>query len=333
MSVLLATLAVGVLGAAALFLSRAIGRPIATIRVAADPARRRLALLALVPVWLCLAAALELWLVSAAVADPAAGEASASADSTSTADDQKASAGEQPAEAAAPLVAPKNWPKDHPLPLVSSNCARCHLTAGRELTLAVKDFAHSVHDLEQMSCSDCHGGNTHEDVEAHEPEFGFIGTKLSAHLTKCRECHADVAEQLDAGPHQWDFSKRINTKYPSCVDCHGNHDVGNPPEDFTLASVCADCHRQFESKFPQIASVVAENDKLWKTIGTLREKLGMTQQRVPPEFAEEVAALRSETMKLVHTSREPSAAEAAALNERAKKLQASLSAWLEAQSK
>jgi formate-dependent nitrite reductase cytochrome c552 subunit len=288
--------------------------------MAPNTSRRLFALVALVPVWLCLAATFELWLVSAAVADPAA-------------ESDKPAAGEQPADAAAPLVAPKNWPKDHPLPLVSSNCARCHLTAGRELTLAVKDFAHSVHDLEQMSCSDCHGGNTHEDVEAHEPEFGFIGTKLSAHLTKCRECHADVAEQLDSGPHQWDFSKRINTKYPSCVDCHGNHDVGNPPEDFTLASVCADCHRQFETKFPNISSVVAENDKLWKTIGTLRERLGMTQQRVPPEFAEEVTELRADTMKLMHTSREPSAAEAAALNERAKKLQTALTAWLETQSK
>jgi nitrate/TMAO reductase-like tetraheme cytochrome c subunit len=333
MSVLLATAAVGVLAAAALFLPLVMRRPAANRRWAVDPARRRLALIVLVPVWLCLVAALELWLVSSAVADPAAAEASANAESASSGDAKKPTADKTPAEAAEPLVAPKNWPKDHPLPLVSSNCARCHLTAGRELTLAVKDFAHSVHDLEQMSCSDCHGGNTHEDVEAHEPEFGFIGTKLSAHLTKCRECHADVAEQLDAGPHQWDFSKRINTKYPSCVDCHGNHDVGNPPEDFTLTSVCADCHRQFESKFPQIASVVAENDSLWKTIGTLREKLGMTQQRVPPEFADEVAALRSETMKLVHTSREPSAAEAAALNDRAQKLQASLTAWLEAQSK
>lgn len=331
MSVLLATAAVGMLAAAALFLPLVTRRPAANRRWGAEPSRRRLALVALVPVWLCLAAALELWLVSSAVADPAAGAASATADSASSDGAKKPAADKTPAEAAEPLVAPKNWPKNHPLPLVSSNCARCHLTAGRELTLAVKDFVHSVHDLEQMSCSDCHGGNTHEDVEAHEPEFGFIGTKLSAHLTKCRECHADVAEQLDSGPHQWDFSKRINTKYPSCVDCHGNHDVGNPPEDFTLNSVCADCHRGFESKFPRIASVVAENDKLWQTIGTLREKLGMTQQRVPPEFADEVAALRSETMKLVHTSREPSAAEAAALNDRTKKLQASLTDWLNAQ--
>src|SRR5438105_4175802 len=35
------------------------------------------------------------------------------------------------------LVKPKDWPAGHPLPLVGSNCAACHLTAGRELTAAV----------------------------------------------------------------------------------------------------------------------------------------------------------------------------------------------------
>ncbi|MGD9648188.1 MAG: cytochrome c3 family protein [Pirellulales bacterium] len=280
------------------------------------------ALALLVPVWVCLAASVELWLASTAVAEPTAADAAAADDEPG--DDKKSAD-------AAPLVAPKNWPKDHPLPQVSSNCARCHLTAGRELTLAVKDFAHSVHDLQEMSCSDCHGGNTHDDVEAHELEFDFIGTKLSAHLTKCRECHADAVESLDAGPHHWDFTQRINTKYPSCVDCHGNHDVGNPPEDFTLMSVCADCHRQFEKEFPQIASVVTENDKLWVTISSLREKLGMTEQRVPPQFADEVAALRGDTMQLMHASREPSAAEAAALNERTAKLRQALAEWLATQ--
>ncbi|MBX9789052.1 MAG: cytochrome c3 family protein [Pirellulales bacterium] len=313
MSVLLATLAAAILSVALLPRSR---RPTGS---------RPLAAIALVTALLCVAATCDVWLSTALADPPASDGASASADGKSK------PAAEKPAADAAPLEAPKNWPAGHPLPKVASNCARCHLTAGRELTLAAKDFAHSVHDLQEMSCSDCHGGNTHDDVEAHEPEFGFIGTKLSAHLNKCRECHADVAEPLDAGPHHWDFSKRINTKYPSCVDCHGNHDVGNPPEDFTLNSVCADCHRQFETRFPNIASVVTENDKLWTTIGTLRAKLGTTDHRVPPEFADEVAALRTDTMKLVHASREPSAAEAAALNERAAKVREALTAWLKAQ--
>ena len=88
------------------------------------------------------------------------------------------------------LVAPKTWPAGHPLPTVASNCAACHLTAGRELTDAVVHFVRSVHDLNGLTCYDCHGGNREEDGRAHEEAFGFIGTKLSAHLKVCSECHS-----------------------------------------------------------------------------------------------------------------------------------------------
>ena len=34
---------------------------------------------------------------------------------------------------------------DEHLPIEKTNCVRCHLTAGRELTVPVRDFARSVH--------------------------------------------------------------------------------------------------------------------------------------------------------------------------------------------
>src|SRR6266702_798134 len=94
------------------------------------------------------------------------------------------------------LVKPENWPVGHPLPLVGSNCASCHLTAGRELTAAVVNFVRSVHDLNEMTCYDCHGGNTRDDIKAHEGEFGFIGTKKSAHIEGCGNCHSHESEVL-----------------------------------------------------------------------------------------------------------------------------------------
>jgi hypothetical protein len=228
-----------------------------------------------------------------------------------------------------PLKVPPNWPANHPLPQVATNCVRCHLTAGRELTAAARDFAHSVHDLNQMSCSDCHGGNTEDDVKAHEDEFGFIGTKLSAHIKKCGECHAEEAETIASGPHHWDFSKRINTKYPMCIDCHGNHDIGNPPADFKLADVCADCHRNFQQKFPQIAAIVAQEDQLWQTIVALREaKLGATTKRVPDELEPDVAAVRHDAMQAFHASKELSPEQAKDLAARMATLRSKLQNWL-----
>ena len=228
------------------------------------------------------------------------------------------------------LVKPKGWPAGHPLPIVGSNCASCHLTAGRELTAAVVNFTRSVHDLEKMTCYDCHGGNTRDDVKAHEEEFGFIGTKKSAHIERRSECHAEPAELLASGPHAWDFSKKINTEYPMCFDCHGNHDIGNPPEDFKLAAMCTDCHDKPDKEFPNLASVVAENDKLWGVLRKVRKKdLAKPADPVPAEFREPIDALRAETMQLVHASREITPEQAKAVNGRATALRSRVEMWLQ----
>jgi hypothetical protein len=227
------------------------------------------------------------------------------------------------------LVKPKNWPAEHPLPLVGSNCAACHLTAGRELTAAVVNFTRSVHDLNEMTCYDCHGGNTRDDVKAHEGEFGFIGTKKSAHITGCSECHVEAAEKLAAGPHHWDFSKRINTQYPLCFDCHGNHDIGNPPADFKLAAMCGDCHQKLDKQFPNIASVVKENDRLWDAMRKVRKKNIAKEDPLPEAFRKDVDGLRFETMEIIHNSKEVSADRAAGLNKRVEVLRNQMEKWLQ----
>src|SRR5436305_10107290 len=98
-----------------------------------------------------------------------------------------------------PLKLPANWNPRDPLPIEKTNCVRCHLTAGRELTVPVRDFARSVHDRANLSCNDCHGGNTAEDATAHEAEHGFIGTKLSAHMSACASCHGLEARWWQQG--------------------------------------------------------------------------------------------------------------------------------------
>lgn len=227
------------------------------------------------------------------------------------------------------LVKPKNWPEGHPLPMVGSNCASCHLTAGQQLTDAVINFVRSTHDLNEMTCYDCHGGNTRDDVKAHEEDFGFIGTKKSAHIANCSACHDEAAEALAAGPHHWDFSQRINTEYPMCFDCHGNHDVGNPPADFKLAAMCGDCHDKFEKEFPQLASVVLANDRLWDILRAVRKRNVNQPAPVPESFRKDVDALRHDTMHLIHTSQEVDAAQAKKMVERSDSLRKRLAAWLQ----
>lgn len=194
------------------------------------------------------------------------------------------------------------------------------------------DFAHSVHDFNGFSCNDCHGGNTEDDVEAHEAQFDFIGTKPSAHIKNCTECHEDSAEHLDAGPHHWDWQKRINTEYPMCIDCHGNHDVARPPSDFLLKDVCEDCRKDFKKDYPPFAAIVDQNDRLWQTIIKVQEKQGVAADGVVPKrFREERAKVRESTMELIHGLEMVSAEKADELNRRAERLRQEMVKWLESE--
>ena len=225
------------------------------------------------------------------------------------------------------LALPEWWNPSDPLPNEKPNCVRCHLTAGRELTAAVRDYARSVHDKAKLSCYDCHGGNTEDDATAHEQEFEFIGTKLSAHMNACADCHTDEADAWRKSPHFWDLSQRINRDYPVCLDCHGNHDVGNPPADFALMNVCTDCHKNFEQQFPETASVVAENDRLWKIL-QVATKSSNSSDSIPARFRRELSTARYATARLMHSAIPPTKEQATALSLRSRRLRDDLDAWL-----
>jgi Cytochrome c3 len=225
------------------------------------------------------------------------------------------------------LKLPAWWKAGDPLPGEKSNCVRCHLNAGRELTAPLRDFARSVHDRAKLSCNDCHGGDTEHDATAHEHDKGFIGTKLSAHMAACSSCHGTEANAFRKSKHYWDLKKSINRDYPVCVDCHGNHDIGKPPAEFAMTNVCTDCHKNLATRWPALAAVTNENDRLWQTLRKVHAK-SKAPNPTPEPFGETLADLRQETGKLMHGAKAPTKEEAESLNRRVIRLREDLEDWL-----
>ena len=91
--------------------------------------------------------------------------------------------------------------------------------------------------------------------------------------------------------------KHINRDYPLCVDCHGNHDIGKPPADFALTTVCTDCHKNFATRWPALASVTEENDKLWQTLRKFHSKSSAANP-TPEPFGQTLADVRQETRRV-----------------------------------
>jgi hypothetical protein len=242
---------------------------------------------------------------------------------------EKALASPKPPEQA--LKLPEWWRATDPLPIEKTNCVRCHLTAGRELTAPLRDFARSIHDFAKLSCNDCHGGNTKNDATAHESEHGFIGTKLSAHMAVCTACHERETLGFRKGKHFWDLTKSINRKYPACVDCHGNHDIGKPPAEFAMANVCTDCHKDFAKQMPELAAVVSENDALWKTLRKVQAKNTNASEPIPESFRRDRERVRALAGRLLHRAGPITQEEAKQLNEQSHKLRDGLENWLSQQ--
>ncbi|MDO9019870.1 MAG: hypothetical protein Q7V43_23300 [Myxococcales bacterium] len=142
-------------------------------------------------------------------------------------------------------------------------CVSCHATQ-QDLRLRdpVERLRGSVHDL-ALGCSGCHGGRGNEPtVQAHDVSAGFVARPDPATVAdRCGTCHADArfirrhrddlpTDQLalfHADSHGRALA-RGNLAAPSCLGCHGSHDVraANDPASRVARrrqhETCGGCH-------------------------------------------------------------------------------------------
>lgn len=98
------------------------------------------------------------------------------------------------------------------------NCADCHETS-------IKMSVHS----EAIDCQGCH-----EDV-VNEDHIEKGAKKVS-----CATCHDEFVKSVDSDIHH-----RLKVKNPpTCIKCHGNHEIQKPPADNKLKAkqYCNKCH-------------------------------------------------------------------------------------------
>jgi formate-dependent nitrite reductase cytochrome c552 subunit len=93
-------------------------------------------------------------------------------------------------------------------------------------------------------CTDCHGAH---DVQAiTNPDTGkmlaIARVKIPA---TCARCHSAIYDQYKNSVHGSALIGEGNPDVPTCIDCHGVHNIADPTTDaFRLKSpnLCAKCH-------------------------------------------------------------------------------------------
>jgi hypothetical protein len=123
-------------------------------------------------------------------------------------------------------------------------CDRCH-SGEYNLTM---DSVHydklAIGIREAAVCTDCHG--SHDVHQWTDPKTHAIlpTARLSIPIT-CSKCHNAIYQKYRTSVHGAALTEESNADVPTCIDCHGVHNIGNPTTAaFRLKSpeLCASCH-------------------------------------------------------------------------------------------
>ncbi|MCL4251836.1 MAG: cytochrome C [Anaerolineae bacterium] len=118
-------------------------------------------------------------------------------------------------------------------------CRNCH----EDQYTRAQDSVHGAFlragRLEAAVCVDCHGG--HDIQPPDEPRQRISLT--------CGRCHGAIFEEYRLSVHGSALLDEGNPDVPTCIDCHGVHDIQNPTTTlFRVRSpeLCANCHANDE---------------------------------------------------------------------------------------
>ena len=123
--------------------------------------------------------------------------------------------------------------------LYYQNCARCHKDKYDATMDSVHQQALDNGNQEAALCVDCHG--YHNVTDPNEP--------LSKSPQTCERCHSLIYAEYEESVHGSALIGEGNPDVPTCVDCHGVHNISGPSNsDFHLFSpqLCAKCHADEE---------------------------------------------------------------------------------------
>ena len=142
-----------------------------------------------------------------------------------------------------------DYPFPHQLTTVTSRrefaldmytaCARCHEDK-YELSLdSVHGTALAEGNADAAMCTDCHG--------AHDTPVPDVPRARISHT--CEQCHSEIFNEYAQSIHGEVLLAESNEDVPTCIECHGVHNIGDPTTNlFRIRSpqLCAECHADVE---------------------------------------------------------------------------------------
>jgi predicted CXXCH cytochrome family protein len=120
-----------------------------------------------------------------------------------------------------------------------TRCEKCHERFYERTLDSTHGTALAMGNEQAAVCTDCHGA--HDTPVPDEPR-----SRIS--LT-CGQCHTEIMADYQESVHGEALLLESNEDVPTCIDCHGVHNIGDPTTTlFRLRSpqLCAGCHADAE---------------------------------------------------------------------------------------
>lgn len=125
-----------------------------------------------------------------------------------------------------------------------TSCKNCHSDQYDKVLDSVHQKQIAAGNFNAAVCTDCH--NPHQQTRITDPQNGSLLPQARLHIPEtCARCHNDIYTAYRNSVHGKALTDEGNMDVPTCIDCHGVHNIQDPTtvqfrNDTPL--LCAKCH-------------------------------------------------------------------------------------------
>jgi len=125
-----------------------------------------------------------------------------------------------------------------------TTCQRCHVEQYNKVLDSVHQRALAGGNVNAAVCTDCH--NPHEQGRITDKATGALLASARLNIPQtCAKCHSGIYDTYKFSVHGAALTQEGNLDVPTCIDCHGVHNIQDPTtaqfrNDTPL--LCAKCH-------------------------------------------------------------------------------------------
>jgi hypothetical protein len=174
-------------------------------------------------------------------------------------------------------------------------CIQCHTGQPAQLSRSVKLWQTSIHAEHDITCNTCHGGDPLDSANAMTPARGFRGVPVpTAVPALCGGCHMGVMKHYMLSGH----GRNLGKGGPTCVNCHGSHDIKSASLDLISKKNCTPCHTFEQARL--IRSAMLKTESMLKAIEN-KIKLLKSQGVATDNLEKRLFSLRNRFHAMYHS--------------------------------